>query len=70
MVRVSIAGMSCQNCVRHVREALSRLAGVTAVQVQLDAAEATIEAAVAPDDAAIRAALDEEGYEVVAIERT
>jgi Cu+-exporting ATPase len=39
-----IEGMSCQNCVRHVREALMGLSGVTSVRVNLDKAEAVIAA--------------------------
>jgi copper chaperone CopZ len=70
MVRVTISGMSCSNCARHVREALSGLAGVTSVVVRLDPGDATIEATVPPDDAAIRAALAKTGYDVVAIEHT
>jgi copper chaperone CopZ len=70
MVRVTISGMSCSNCVRHVREALAALAGVTRVAVRLDPGEATIEATVGPEDDAIRAAVAEAGYDVVAIARS
>ena len=67
MIRVSIDGMSCENCVGHAGEALSALAGVEAVEVVLEPGEARIAGEV--DDEAIRAALDEEGYEATAIFR-
>ncbi|MEW6750370.1 MAG: heavy metal-associated domain-containing protein [Candidatus Latescibacterota bacterium] len=69
MIRVTIEGMSCQNCVRHVREALSRLPGVTRVQVSLERGEAEVEASGEVSDEAIRKALDEEGYQATAIAR-
>ena len=67
MIRVSIAGMSCENCVSHAREALAALVGVAEVEVILEPGEARIEGEV--DDAAICEALDEEGYEATAIVR-
>jgi len=67
MIKVSIEGMSCDNCVRHAREALSALAGVTAVEVSLEPGEARIEGEVG--DEAIRQALDEEDYQATAIVR-
>ncbi len=67
MIRVSIAGMSCENCVGHAREALVALAGVAEVEVILEPGEARIEGEI--DDEAIREALDEEGYEATAIFR-
>lgn len=41
--KLKVEGMSCQTCVRHVREALEPLAGVTRVQVQLEPGQAEIE---------------------------
>ena len=68
-IRISIEGMSCENCVRHVREALSNLEGVTRVSVSLEKGEAEVEAAADPGDESIRQVLDEEGYDVTAIAR-
>ena len=68
-IRISIEGMSCENCVRHVREALSNLEGVTRVSVSLEEGEAEVEAAADPGDESIRQVLDEEGYDVTAIAR-
>ena len=67
MIQISIAGMSCENCVRHAREALAVLAGVAAVEVMLEPGEARIDGDVG--DEVIRQALDEEGYKVTAIFR-
>ncbi len=68
-IRISIEGMSCENCVRHVREALSALEGVTRVSVSLEEGEAEVEAATDPGDETIRQVLDEEGYDLTAIVR-
>jgi len=66
--KVLIEGMSCGHCVKHVKEALSELSGVTNVDVNLDSKSAIIEAAVDVDDEKIRFAIDDAGYEVVGIE--
>ena len=58
---VKIEGMMCQNCVKHVKKALEPLDA--AVEVSLENKCATIDANV--DDAAIKAAVTEAGYEVV-----
>ena len=68
MIKISIDGMSCENCVRHVREALSALDGVTGVEVSLEKGEAEVQAADL-SDALIKETLDEEGYDVTAIAR-
>lgn len=67
MIKISIAGMSCENCVGHAREALAALPGVESVAVSLEPGEARVEGEV--DDQAIRLALDEEGYAATAIVR-
>ncbi len=62
-----IEGMSCQHCVNHVRNALSELAGVNDVTVDLDKQTAllTLDQEVSND--LITAAIDEIGYKVVSI---
>lgn len=55
-----VTGMSCQNCVRHAREALESVPGVESATVDLESGRATV---VGQADAqALIAALDEEGY--------
>lgn len=41
-IRLKIGGMTCQNCVRHVREALQATTGVRAVEVDLARGEARV----------------------------
>jgi len=70
MIRISIDGMSCENCVRHVKEALSGLEEVTDIQVSLEKGEAELHATGELRDEKIREVLDEEGYGVTAIIRS
>lgn len=39
---IQVEGMTCQNCVRHVREALLKVQGVAEADVDLDAKRATV----------------------------
>ncbi len=61
-----VPGVSCQHCVRAVTSEVSKVAGVSAVQVNLDTKVVTVEHGdtVAPE--AIVAAIKEAGYEEVA----
>ena len=61
---VKIEGMMCQMCVKHVKKALEALD--PAVEVSLENKCATLKADA--DDAAIKAAVADAGYEVVGIE--
>lgn len=54
--------MTCQNCVRHVEEALRALPGVRTVSVDLAAGSASIDARTPLSREALAAALDEAGY--------
>lgn len=69
MIEISISGMSCENCVRHVRQALSRLEGVKKVAVSLEQGLAQVDCAAELSDAQLREAVEEEGYEVKEITR-
>ena len=69
MIRISIDGMSCANCARHVKEALTGLPGVAEVEVSLADNLATVRTTAEVSDQLIRETLDEEGYDVTAIER-
>ena len=59
--KLKIEGMTCGGCVRHVTHALEQVAGVTRVNVSLEAAEATIHHDGA-DVQAMIAAVEEDGY--------
>jgi copper chaperone len=63
---LSIEGMSCKHCVMRVKSALEGVAGVESAEVELGAKRATVVGA-SLDDAALKAAVAEAGYEVVAV---
>lgn len=65
--RISIEGMSCQHCVKHVNDALSELNGVTGVNVNLEGKYAELEANEEVADKDINFAIEDAGYEVVKI---
>jgi copper chaperone len=65
--KITIEGMSCQNCVRHVKEALEELAGVQSVNVSLERKIAEIELNPDVDNETIKAAIEDAGYEVTSI---
>ena len=57
----NVTGMTCDNCVHHVTEAIKGVSGVTAAEVSLAANSARVEGDF--DERAIIAAVEEEGYE-------
>ncbi len=59
--QLKIEGMTCQNCVKHVRQALESVPGVASVEVDLDSGRATVAGEAALSD--LIAAVEEEGYE-------
>lgn len=64
MIRLNVAGMSCEHCVGAVRNALTGVEGVEAVvEVSLERGEALVEGK--PEIAALIAAIEEEGYSAV-----
>ena len=60
----TIEGMSCGNCVRHVTDAISGVAGVKRVVVSLEQNMATIESDSPVDEVALRNAVEDAGYKV------
>ena len=59
----TVPGMSCGHCRAAIIEEVEQVAGVTAVDVDLDAKRVTV-AGTELDDDAVRGAIDEAGYEV------
>jgi Cu+-exporting ATPase len=60
---LKITGMTCQNCARHVREALQEVPGVEYAEVDLDAGQAHVKAKGAgPDTSALVGAVSRAGY--------
>ena len=58
----SVPGMHCGHCEKAVSEEISAVAGVESVAVDLDAKRVTVVGS-GLDDAKLRAAIDEAGYE-------
>ena len=61
----SVSGMSCGHCVASVRQEVGLIDGVTGVEVELDSGTVTVESDNPVDPAAVTAAIEEAGYEVV-----
>lgn len=66
--KISISGMSCEHCVKHVTKALQELPGVVKVEVSLAGKHAIVESSTDLSEEAIKTAIDDAGYEVTAIE--
>ena len=62
----TVTGMTCSHCVSAVTEEVSGLPGVTDVQVDLPSGGVTVTSDAPLDDDAVRAAVEEAGYEVAA----
>ena len=60
----TVTGMTCEHCVRAVTEELSGLPGVAGVDVDLGTGAVTVTSAAPLPDDAVRAAVDEAGYEL------
>lgn len=63
-----VSGMTCGHCVASVTEELTEIPGVNEVKVDLVAdgvSDVTVESADSLDVDAVRAAIDEAGYELV-----
>ena len=57
----SVPDISCQHCVDAITTEVTKVAGVTAVSVDLDTKTVAVDGG---DDAAIVAAIDEAGFDV------
>ena len=60
----TVTGMTCGHCVSAVTEEVSGLPGVTDVRVDLASGGLTVTSDAPLDDDAVRAAVEEAGYEV------
>ncbi|MBU8858547.1 MULTISPECIES: heavy-metal-associated domain-containing protein [unclassified Micromonospora] len=60
-----VSGMTCGHCVNSVSTELSALPGVTDVQVDLAGGRVTVTSQKPLDADAVRAAVDEAGYDLV-----
>ena len=60
---ISVTGMSCDHCARAVQAEVGKLPGIADVDVDVTAGRVRITAEPLPDDAALREAIEEAGYE-------
>lgn len=62
--KYSVSGMTCEHCVASVKEEVSKISGITGVDVNLESGVVTVESESKPDAEAVAAAIDEAGYEL------
>lgn len=62
----TVTSMTCEHCVASVTEEITKIDGVTAVAVDLPTGEVTVTTDRPVDDAQIRAAVEEAGYQLTA----
>ncbi len=61
----TVKGMTCDHCVRAVTQEVSGISGVENVDVDLASGRVTVSSEAPVADDAIRAAVDEAGFELV-----
>jgi copper chaperone CopZ len=66
--KIFIEGMKCENCAKHVKEALSSVEGITGVDVILPGKYALVELNGEVNDEIIKLSVNSEKYKVVEIE--
>jgi len=60
----TVTGMTCAHCVASVTEEVQEIPGVEDVVVVLDTGSLTVTSAESVDDAAVKAAVEEAGYQL------
>jgi len=60
----TVTGMTCQHCVASVTEEVGQIEGVTDVKVDLPSGAVTVVSTAQVSDDAVRAAVDEAGYQL------
>jgi copper chaperone len=61
----AVRGMTCDHCARAITDEITKIPGVTGVQVDVAAARVTVESEQPVTTAAVSEAVEEAGYEVV-----
>ena len=64
---ISIEGMMCMHCVKHVNEALSKVDGASLVEVSLENKNAIVTLTKDVSDSALKSAVENAGYDVTEI---
>jgi copper chaperone len=60
----TVTGMTCGHCVASVTEEVQEVAGVEGVDVVLESGTLTVTSSQPVDDAAVKAAVEEAGYQL------
>ncbi len=60
-----VTGMTCGHCVSTVTTEVGKIDGVTAVDVKLEGGEVNVTSEAPLDDASVKAAVEEAGFELV-----
>ncbi len=61
----TVIGMTCGHCVNSVTEEVQQVPGVTDINVDLTTGGLTVSSQTPVDDTAVRAAVEEAGYQLV-----
>jgi len=61
----TVTGMTCGHCVASVTEEIQEVPGVADVSVVLETGAVTVTSSEPVDDAAVKAAVEEAGYQLV-----
>jgi copper ion binding protein len=61
----TVQGMTCGHCVSSVTEEVQEIPGVESVDVVLETGAVTVTSSQPLDDAAVRSAVEEAGYQLV-----
>ena len=63
IMKISVKGMMCGHCEKHVKDALEAIEGITSATASHEKAEVAIETSKEVDESAIKAAVEKAGYE-------
>ena len=66
-IRFHIEGMSCEHCVKAVKNAVGAIDGVTGVEVSLEENTAIVECGETPPEL-IKSEIEDQGYDVTGFE--
>lgn len=67
IMKISVKGMMCGHCEKHVKEALEAIEGITSATASHEKAEVAIETSKEVDESAIKAAVEKAGYEYAGV---
>lgn len=65
-MKIVVKGMTCDNCVKHVKEALEALPGVSDVKINLQTGAVSFEDPEGHGVEDVRDAIEDAGYEMIA----